>query len=73
MRNSANYQCSVHIMESLQNMLAMFNPYAQLFSSIKSIPLNAQDVKLDFTLDNAFDRRRYNLPTAHNEIAAVFT
>jgi len=72
LHHSANTECSPDLMRSLQDLLQHCNPYAQLFLSVRSLAQNADDVHLHFTVDNAFDRRRFNLPTAQNEIAAVF-
>lgn len=73
MEQSANRDCSPHLMQSLQDLLQEFNPYAQLFQHVSERAQNCQQFQLNFHLDNAFDRRRYNAPTAQGEIAAVFT
>lgn len=73
MAHAANNQCSADIMESLQQMLSACNPYAQLFRFVGTVAQNTPEVRLNFTLNNAFDKRRYNAPTVEGEIAAVFT
>jgi len=58
-------------MANLQSMIERCNPYAQLFKFVKDAAQDAPNFTLKFTLENAFDQRRYNEPTA-NEVAAVF-
>lgn len=73
MEHTANRECSPQLMQSLQDMLQEFNPYAQLFQHVSERAQNSEQFQLHFHLNNAFDRRRYNAPTAQGEIAAVFT
>lgn len=70
--HEANRQCNAEIMALLQSMLERNNPYAQMFHFLKDSIADASDVQLRFTVDNAFDPRRYNVPTT-SEVAAVFT
>lgn len=69
--NVANTRCDPEIMAMLQTMLTHHNPYAQIFKFVKHYMVNAPDVQLQFTTENAFDPRRYNLPTT-SQVAAVF-
>ena len=72
LNHEANQQCDLNLMTTLQTILERDNPYAQMFHFLKDSVREASNVELRFTVDNAFDQRRYNVPSV-SEIAAVFT
>lgn len=84
MGNIYNSNCNPEIMQALHDLLIHSNPYAQLFLQMKDLEdretLSAfnegrpvQEVRMFLVRNSTDDVRRYNLPTASNEIAAVFT
>ena len=79
----ANKNCDKHLMEQLDTMLRLCNPYAEVYKMMRQVAdeedkLAQQEnrprlqVGMVIHLDkNTQDKRRYNKPTA-NEIAVVF-
>lgn len=71
-RNSAQ-GLDRNVMVELQDMLQNYNPYVQVFKTAYDL-MRSQDIPdltIRFFLDPGTDHRRYNLPTALAEIAAI--
>ena len=61
-----------HLLDELQTMLDLHNPYVQLYEQVRHRMENEQVVNLELCLFclQSNDRRRYNTPSA-NEIGAI--
>lgn len=79
MNGGTHKECKTDVMTSLMNMLHNVNPYAKLFQHMVHVEENLKLTSADsvptyhltFSVDNTFDKRRYN-PSTTGEIAAVF-
>ena len=76
MRNRLNQNLDPIIMSNLQAMLNETHPYAQLYKQAYHImrerpPAEQRDVAVRLRANRHQDLRRYNLPNANEEVAAI--
>ena len=76
MRQRSNQNLDRTIMNNLQAMLHEINPYVQLYKQAYRImrevpPAGQQDVTVRLRAERHQDLRRYNLPNANDEVAAI--
>ncbi len=71
----ANSRCNSSLLAELADIISNCNPYAKSFRMMRDVEQNAPqatDVMMIFDINLHSDMRRYNAPTAMNEVAAVF-
>ena len=82
--NPSNFNCRQSIMRELDSFIRSNNPYAQAYSMMRNVFQQCQEqanannlpmpnVSMALKRDLHHDQRRFNLPTAENEVAMIFT